>query len=265
MRTLRISTAANVVIFMVDSSDHRSGKTGLTLTLTISKDGGSFFSVTPTVTELTNGFYKVAFTASQTDTFGELVLYATSAGADPTREWYDVHEVAQNVTGVPIVDIGYSLGVVVSNFDGTAQAGAASTITLDSSTPTGVDNIFAGRAITITGGTGEGQSRRIISYVDSTKIATIYPAWATTPSSSSTYIIGDITGALADEAMTALTSVPGITDTALNALSWLFTLTRNKITQTSSIQKVFKDDSTTQIGTAPVSDDSITYTRTKWS
>lgn len=69
---------------MVDSSDHVSGKTGLTLTITASKDGAAFGSISPSVTDLGSGWYKLALTTSHTDTLGDLAIHITSTGADPT-------------------------------------------------------------------------------------------------------------------------------------------------------------------------------------
>lgn len=97
MAMLKQSTARSRVILMVDSSDHVTGKTGLTLTITASKDGGSFASITPTVTELATGFYKLALTTSHTDTLGDLALHITSSGADPTDV---VDEVVLDLPGV---------------------------------------------------------------------------------------------------------------------------------------------------------------------
>ena len=84
MRLLKQSTGRNVMIFMTDSADHVSGKTGLTLTITASKDGAAFASISPTVTERSNGWYSAALTSSHTDTLGDLVLHVTATGADPT-------------------------------------------------------------------------------------------------------------------------------------------------------------------------------------
>lgn len=84
MRLLKQSTAANVMVFLTDSADHVSGKSGLTLTITASKDGAAFSSIGPTVTERGSGWYSVALTTAHTDTLGDLALHVTSAGADPT-------------------------------------------------------------------------------------------------------------------------------------------------------------------------------------
>ena len=83
MRKAKQSTAKNVMVLMVGSTDHVTGKTGLTLTITASKDGGAFSSISPAVTERGNGWYSLALTASHTDTLGDLALHITGAAADP--------------------------------------------------------------------------------------------------------------------------------------------------------------------------------------
>lgn len=81
---LKQSTAKSLAVFMASSTDHVTGKTGLTLTITASKDAAAFGSITPTVTELATGWYKLALTTSHTDTLGDLALHITGTGADPT-------------------------------------------------------------------------------------------------------------------------------------------------------------------------------------
>lgn len=83
MRKAKQSTAKNVMVLMVDSTDHVTGKTGLTLTITASKDGGAFGAISPTVTERGNGWYNLALTSSHTDTLGDLALHITGLAADP--------------------------------------------------------------------------------------------------------------------------------------------------------------------------------------
>jgi len=70
----------------------------------------------------------------------------------------------------------------------TAQAGAASTITLDSGA-SAVDNFYVNEAIFLVGATGAGQCRKISSYVGSTKVATVDSNWATNPDATSVFII----------------------------------------------------------------------------
>jgi len=54
-----------LVFMMVDSSDHVTPKTGLTVTATISKDGAAFAAATNSVSEISGGWYKVTWTATE--------------------------------------------------------------------------------------------------------------------------------------------------------------------------------------------------------
>ena len=84
MRELLQSTAENVMVFMVLSSDSKTGATGKTLTITLSKNGGSFNSISPTVTDRGNGWYNLALTTSHTDTLGDIALHIEAADCDPS-------------------------------------------------------------------------------------------------------------------------------------------------------------------------------------
>src|SRR3990172_2941928 len=93
---------------------------------------------------------------------------------------------------------GQRLAIVRS---GTAQAGAATTITLDTGA-SAVDDFYNNTILHITAGTGVDQSRIISDYVGSTKVATV-ATWATNPSSDSVFVIhpfGSIPGASAPTA-----------------------------------------------------------------
>lgn len=84
MRLLKQSTAASVMVLMVDSTDHVTGKTGLTLTITASKNGAAFGSISPTVNERGSGWYGLQLTTAHTDTLGDLALHVTGTAADPS-------------------------------------------------------------------------------------------------------------------------------------------------------------------------------------
>lgn len=83
MRVLKQSTARNIMIMMIDSADHITGLAGLTLTISASKNGGSFSTITPTVTDRGLGWYSLAMTTSHTDTLGDFALHVTGGAADP--------------------------------------------------------------------------------------------------------------------------------------------------------------------------------------
>jgi len=70
----------------------------------------------------------------------------------------------------------------------TAQAGGASTITLDASA-SATNDIYNDHLIYLTGGTGAGQAAFITDYVGATKVATIKPAWVTAPDNTTTFAI----------------------------------------------------------------------------
>ena len=71
--------------------------------------------------------------------------------------------------------------------NGTAQAGGAETITLKSATSYTSDDQPNGMYITLTSGTGSGQSRHVEDYVASTKVLTVFPAWDTAPDATTGY------------------------------------------------------------------------------
>lgn len=70
----------------------------------------------------------------------------------------------------------------------TAQAGASATITLHAGASAS-DDAYNDLLITLTGGTGSGQTRRITDYNGTTKVATVYPAWTTPPDATSDFSI----------------------------------------------------------------------------
>ena len=71
--------------------------------------------------------------------------------------------------------------------NGTAQAGSSNTITLKSATSYTADDQPNGMFITLTSGTGSGQTRHVEDYVASTKVLTVYPAWDTAPDNTTGY------------------------------------------------------------------------------
>ncbi len=89
----------------------------------------------------------------------------------------------------------------------TAQAGAATTITLDGSA-SATDDIYNNDLLFITAGTGAGQARFISDYDGSTKVATV-ATWTTNPSSDSVFCIvpfDSVVGASANDIADAVLS-----------------------------------------------------------
>lgn len=106
--------------------------------------------------------------------------------------------------------VNVRMGAALAN--GTAQAGAATTITLQSDS-SAVDDYYNNMWIRIASGTGAGQSRKIADYVGTTKVATV-AAWVTNPDATSVYGIAipvisanNYSGLLIDNTSTKGTSV----------------------------------------------------------
>lgn len=136
----------------------------------LSQDAGTFADATNEATEIatSSGIVYVDLIATELDTTSTVVKIA-STGAKTTIA-------VLNPRRLPIIRTG------------TAQAGAATTITLDSSA-SAVDDYYVGCYVNITNDTptnARGQARVITDYVGSTKVATV-ATWGTNPSSSSTF------------------------------------------------------------------------------
>jgi hypothetical protein len=85
MRSIKQNTSANVMVMMTDADTHINGIAGLTLSVSISKNGGAFSSISRTITDRGFGWYNVALVSGDTNTLGDLVLHVDGgATADPT-------------------------------------------------------------------------------------------------------------------------------------------------------------------------------------
>lgn len=173
------STQSALLFFLTLASDHLSPATGLSPTVTLSKNGAAFASPSGAVTEIANGWYKVAGNATDTNTLGPLALHASVATAD-NCDLVVGNIVAFDPQATPL-----------PRYTGTAQAGAASTITLANGTSSLQAGV--GDLVVITSGTGVGESGIILSTSGmggSTPIATMTQAWQSiAPDSTSHYEI----------------------------------------------------------------------------
>lgn len=120
---IKKSTEKKFVFFMSDATDNETGETGLTPTITVSKDGGAFASATNSAAEIANGWYSITLTTAETNTVGPIILKATGSGAN---DWLDIHDVYEDaLTDVEvnrIIDMLYrrSLANVEASSDGEA-------------------------------------------------------------------------------------------------------------------------------------------------
>lgn len=120
----------------------------------------------------------------------------------------------------------------------TAQAGAATTITLDASADAN-NNFYNNALILLTGGTGAGQARFISAYNGTTKVATV-ATWVTNPDNTTTFAIlpfDAVAGASAPTTAQIATAV------------WQDLLAGSDFGTAASIGKLLKDDIDAAIST----------------
>lgn len=160
------TTAYAIPFLLVSSTDHISPATGVTPTVTLSKNGGTFASPSGTVSEIGSGWYKIAGNATDSNTLGSLTLHATGTGADPSDTMFEVviqvlttATQSVNVTSInsvstssvsainanqgttqPLNFTGTAGSATVKsdtvNIAGTASVGVAGKVALDFTTPT---------------------------------------------------------------------------------------------------------------------------------
>ncbi len=121
-----------------------------------------------------------AFTVSGTTTLtlAANTITATSIAADAIT----AAKIADGAIDRATFAADTGLQTIRSN---TATGGASASITLDAAA-SATNSFYSNCLIYLTGGTGAGQARKIRSYVGSSKVATVAPAWTTTPISADT-------------------------------------------------------------------------------
>lgn len=180
----------------------------------ISKDGGAAANITTLPAALTMGngaTWQFAFSATEAQA-SRIAVTVVDAATKAVKD----QQINIRTFGGP-ASLSPDPLVVIRR--GTAQAGAASTITLDAGA-SATNDFYKGSIINVVGGTGVGQTAQIISYVGSTKVATVYVAgppaqgsqFLTSPDSTSIFEI------VANPLMpTALVNNSGILDVRVTA------------------------------------------------
>ena len=91
---IRKGDSTRVILYMSDATDNESPETGITPTVTLSKNGGAFAAATNAAVEISNGFYYVTLSVTETNAAGPLIVRATGTGANT---WIDIHEVRESI------------------------------------------------------------------------------------------------------------------------------------------------------------------------
>lgn len=183
-----------IPFFLTASSDHVTGVTGASPTVTLSKNGGAFSAASGSASSLGSGWYALSAASSNFDTVGAVAVHVTASTSsiDNTDFIYTVADTAsviwtKDITGYTTADTTGNRLKKLGDADGTAAAGTSTTITLANSA-VATDDYYNGRIIAIQAGTGVGQARIITDYT-SGRVATVSPAWVTTPDNTSEYFL----------------------------------------------------------------------------
>lgn len=211
---LKQSTASQEVPlgYFLDSTNGNDEETALTIANTdikVWKSGATTLASKNSggATHISNGIYYTVLDATDTDTLGPLVLFVHVSGAlavrvpcvvlnannydsliaGSDRLFVDALEISSDATAADNLELLVEGGPGYIR-KGTAQAGAASTITLDASA-SAVNDFYNGNLIVIESGTGAGQARIVTDYDGSGKVATVGENWATNPASGSVFMI----------------------------------------------------------------------------
>lgn len=167
----------------------------------ITPDATSVYSIIPPLTGKSTaaGANTITFDpakSSQIDNFyeGMSITVNSGPGAGETRRIvsYD------HTTGVATVDSAWTTPPTASDYlltpslDGGVQAATAGTITLAAGA-SNTDGFYNGSSITVTNAGGSQETRRIVGYDATTKVATLDSNWTLPPTNTSTYSIGDTT------------------------------------------------------------------------
>ena len=242
----------------------------------VSKDGGAYADCTEEATTISGtatGSGYITLTGDEMN--ASLVMVCAKASSGPKSTLATIYPRV-----LPILE------------SGTAQAGAAGTITLASGASA---YNLSGCIVRTTGGTGGAggsgslgnQARMITAYNTSTKVATVSPNWETTPANDTTYEVlvtetsgvvlamaaGTITAAaiatdaidddaLAGDAVTAIVDqmfkrdMSAVTGEASRSLLNAVRFLRNKWSVSSGTLTVFKEDDSTTAWSASVTTNS---------
>jgi hypothetical protein len=164
-----------------------------------------------------------------------------------------------------VASLGFGRGVWRQTFPQAliAQAGGASSITLSASA-VATDNYYNGMVVMLVDGPGVGQSRLITSYVGATRVATLNRSWSVNPTATTYYVLTGSSETLG-ETRGELTAMPVDGASYGDKIQLIYQRFAFKITQTATVQTLFRADNTTVLATRSVSDSGGTQTIGKLS
>lgn len=255
---LKQSTASQEVplgIF-VDSTDGVTAETGLTIANTdikLHKAGATTLANKNSggATHISGGIYYAVLDATDTDTLGSVVIYVQVAGALPVK--LECVVLAANVYD-SLIGGGDLLQVDTTQISGDSTAADNLEAAADG---TGY-NLGGGSVVaaSVTGAVGS-----VTGNVGGNVTGSI----GSLATQAKADVNAEVVDTLSTDTYAEPGSVPAATASLAAKLGWLYTLGRNKITQTATTTTVRNDADSGSIATSTVSDDATTFTRGEFS
>jgi hypothetical protein len=211
MQLLKQSTTATVIVGPVLDADGVAVTTAVLADFSIAKNGSVATLTGATVTHSTNGYYTIALTTGNVDSLGRLDIIVNNSAMSMSNHRYDVlpsdtyeelmttgiadavwDEVLTGATHNVAASAGRRLRQLASVIvhSGTAQgAGTGNNqIQLDTGASS-TNGAYDPGLVFIETGTGAGQTRLILQYNGSTKVATVDRDWRVNPDNTSEFVI----------------------------------------------------------------------------
>lgn len=194
----QISTTGYPITFpMFSNQDHINGVTGLTPSVVLSKNGTTFVNASGSVSEIGNGWYALAGHVADRSSLGELVFKATANNADSFETKYTIvpfdpfDSVRLGLTSLPNASAGASFGLPINDavIFGSVSSAPTTTGFLGNSELSATDNIYQNAVLAFTSGSLKGISRKIASYIGSTKTISLSSGLSIAPSVNDPFII----------------------------------------------------------------------------
>lgn len=225
-------------------------------------------------------FPDAAFAAGVRETICS-VKVATAFAENLRVEIDTAAQVWDRVISMPNHNIGQSAGKILRQsgdlmqIDGAVSDASPTTTNFDTNL-TQMDGYFDDTIMVFSNGAANaGIGKPVSAYVNANGNVTFIGdgAWPETPVNGDDFVIVALhshpLSEIADEVwaktMTELASVPGVEDTVLAALQWVFLLARNKGTQTPTTKTLRNDADDGDIATSAISSIVGLFTRGKWS
>ena len=293
------STAATLIVGPILDSAGAEYTSAVIGDLSISKNGGTLtaLAAAATLTHIANGQYTLVMTTGNLDTLGRLQITCNKSTYQMPPVGLNVVPAMVFDSMVLGTDV---LQSDVTQFGGTAGTFAAGipTAALDSASRDAVADAVWDEAMADHTGSGSYGGRVVRASNSNTTVqitgsnhvaadvhefqAGVITAGDFAPNSltasalaadavaeiqnglstlTAAQVNAELVDALSVDTYAELAAPPAATSSLKDKITWLFMYARNKVTQTASQRKLYRDDGSTVAGTSGTSDDGTTFTK----